>query len=73
MAIKNVNRLKLELAEVIQKWIATKAEDAAFGDLYFGDQTEEYMANAAFSVLEAMSEAQARGIENNDLVRPGDE
>lgn len=30
------------------------------------------MANAAFAVLEAMEEAQSRGIENNDLVRPGE-
>lgn len=73
MAIKNADKLRLDLAEHIQKWITEKAEDGKFGEVYFGDETEIFMAKAAFSVLEAMAEAQQRGIENNDLVRPTEE
>jgi len=49
--------LKLKLYQKIGKWIDEIAEDADKPEMFFGEQTQELMTEAAASVFDGIADA----------------
>jgi hypothetical protein len=59
MFTENELKLKLSLIEAIQAWADTQCETNNWPNVHYGQKTTEFMTEAAFSVLMAVTEAEA--------------